>query len=130
MVKANKLKKKEKVVEGTLPSPTKSSHFGKTTKSILGGDFLSQSTFTLLPYLLFLAFLAFTYIANNYLAENKIREINQLRKDVKELRFEYIHLKSTLTHIEKQSQISQKLQKKGIKENTEPLKKLVVKKSN
>ena len=31
--------------------------------------------FRLFPFLLFIAFLAFIYIANNYLAEEKIREI-------------------------------------------------------
>ncbi|MBU2552898.1 MAG: hypothetical protein K9G61_09770 [Bacteroidales bacterium] len=126
MAKANTLKKKEPVVEELPAAPTQSSRFGVAMKGVLGGDYLSQGTFTLLPYLLFIAFLAFTYISNNYLAENKIREINQLRKEVKELRYEYIHLKSTLTQLEKQSQISQKLQKKGIRENTEPLKKLIV----
>ena len=127
MSKSNTLKKTDAVAEVAPKTSAKDTRFGKTTKGILGGDFLSNSTFTMLPFLLFISFLAFIYIANNYLSETKIREINQLRKEVKELRYEYINVKSTLTQIEKQSQISKKLNHKGIKENTEPLKTIIIK---
>jgi hypothetical protein len=130
MPKSNTLKKPEVIAEVKTKTSAKSTRFGKTTKEILGGDFLSAGTFTMLPFLLYISFLAFIYIANNYLAENKIREINQLRKEVKELRYEYINVKSTLTNIEKQSQISKQLNSKGIKENTEPLKTITIKKAN
>lgn len=130
MPKSNTLKKTDPVAEVVTKTPVKKTRFGKTTKEILGGDFLSTSTFTLFPFLLYVAFLAFIYIANNYLAETKIREINQLRKDVKELRYEYINAKSTLTQIEKQSEISKHLEKKGIKENTEPVKTIIIKPKN
>ncbi len=127
MAKSNKLKNPEPPAEVIPKAPAKKSKFEKTTKEILGGDFLSSGTFTMLPYLLYISFLAFIYIANNYLAENKTREINQLQREVKELRFEYIDAKSNLTQIEKQSQISKKLNTKGIKENTEPLKRITIK---
>ncbi|MFA5418479.1 MAG: FtsL-like putative cell division protein [Bacteroidales bacterium] len=126
MPKSNTIKPQEPVVEVKPKTPTKKTRFGKTTKEILGGDFLSSNTYTMLPYLLFVAFLAFIYIANNYLAENKIRESNKLRREVKELRYEYISAKSKLTQIEKQSQISKRLEKSGIKENTEPIKTIII----
>ncbi|MDP2722526.1 MAG: FtsL-like putative cell division protein [Bacteroidales bacterium] len=126
MPKSNTIKPQESVVEVKPKAPAKKTRFGKTTKEILGGDFLSSNTYTILPYLLFMAFLAFIYIANNYLAENKIRESNKLRREVKELRYEYISAKSKLTQIEKQSQISKRLEKSGIKENTEPIKTIII----
>lgn len=127
MPKSNAIKKKKPIVEVEPKTSAKNSRFGKTTKEILGGDFLSSGTFKMMPFLLFLGFIAFIYIANNYLAENKIRQTNQLRKDVKELRYEYISAKSKLTQLEKQSQISKRLEKTGIKENTEPIKTIIIK---
>jgi len=74
--------------------------FGNTLKDILGGDLLSTGTFKFFRYLLYLALLAFIYIANNYYAENNIREISKLRKELKELRYEYINVKTRLMQIE------------------------------
>ena len=96
-------------------------------KNVLGGSIISTGTFKFFRYLIFLSFLAFIYIANNYYAENNIREINKLRKELKELRYQYIHVKTQLMHIEKQSQIAGKLEKKGIKKNKQPVKTINVK---
>jgi cell division protein FtsL len=105
----------------------KDGRFGKTVKEVLGGDLLSTGTFKFLKFLLFMTLLAFIYIANNYYAENNIRQINKLRKDIKELRYEYINVKTKLLQIEKQSQIAKTLEKKGIKKNNQPVKILEVK---
>lgn len=105
----------------------KEGRFSKTTKGILGGDLLSTGTFKFFNYLLFLALLAFIYIANNYYVENNIRQINNLRKEIKEIRYEYINVKTRLMQIEKQSQIAKKLEKSGIKKNNQPVKILKVK---
>jgi len=105
----------------------KDGRFSKTVKEVLGGDLLSASTFKFLKFLLFMTFLAFIYIANNYYAENNIRQINKLRKEIKELRYEYINVKTKLLQIEKQSQIAKTLEKKGIKKNNQPVKILEVK---
>ena len=130
MLKSNTIKIQEPVVEVTPRPSTGKRRFGKTTKEILGGDFLSASDFSMMPFLLYVAFLAFIYIANTYLAENKTREINRLRREVKELRYEYISAKSKLTQIEKQSHISKRLEKTGIKENTEPVKTIIINKKD
>lgn len=118
--------KSNKIVEPSLEvteeTTTRKGVFSKTTKEILGGDLLSTGTFKFFKYLLFLALLAFIYIANNYYAENKIREINKLRKELKELRYEHINAKTRLMQIEKQSQIAKKLEKSGIKKNNQPVK--------
>ena len=102
----------------------KESKVGTALKNVLGGTYISGGTFR---YLLYLALLAFIYIANNYYAETNIREINQLRKDLKELRYEYISTKTQLMHIEKQSQIEKQLAKRGIKKNKQPVKTIKIK---
>jgi cell division protein FtsL len=123
--KSNKIIEPEVAVE---EKPIKKdARFGKTVAEVLGGDLLSTGTFKFLRFLLFMTFLAFIYIANNYYAENNIREINKLRKDIKELRYEYISVKTKLLQIEKQSQIAKKLEKSGIKKNNQPVKILEVK---
>lgn len=101
---------------------------GKATKGLLGGEMLSVGTFKFFPFLVFIAFLAFVYIANNYYAESKIRNINQLRKELKEINFEYITSKSKLEELSKQSQLAKKLENSGIHESTEPVKTINLKK--
>ncbi len=93
-----------------------------STKKVLGGDMITEGTFKFFPFLLFIAFLASIYIANNYYAENKVREINQLHKELKKLRYEYITSKSVLMELGKQSRIAGRLEQKGIKESRQPVK--------
>jgi len=131
-VKANKLKDIEDL-EARKPEESKKlkldSGIGKAAKGVLAGEFLSERGFSYFPFLLFLAFIASIYIANNYLAENKIRKSNNLRDDLRELRYEYITGKSELMEASKQSKISQRLKAIGIKENTEPVKSIRIKKT-
>ncbi len=125
--KSNKIIEPE-VELSVKPKPIKKDNrFGKTVKEILGGDLLSTGTFKFLRFLLFMTFLAFIYIANNYYAENNIRQINKLRKELKELRYEYLNVKTKLLQIEKQSQIAKKLERRGIKKNNQPVKILKIK---
>ena len=105
----------------------KSIKIGKTTKKVLGGEMLSVGTFKFFPFLVFIAFLAFVYIANNYYAEAKIRRINGLRKELKEINFEYITTKSKLEDLSKQSKLSKQLVNTGLLESTEPVKTIKVK---
>lgn len=97
---------------------------------ILNGNILTRDGVVRhLPYLLFLAFLALIYIANGYLAEDTVRELNRVDNELKELRSEYITTKSDLMYKSKQSQIANILEQKqlGLKESYYPPKKIVVK---
>lgn len=128
-MKTNKLKEKESVVskKKTEKKLKLDGSIGKAAKGVLTGDFLSDRSFQYFPFLLFLAFLASIYIANNYLAENKVRKANEMRENLKEMRYEYITGKSELMEASKQSKISKSLIKIGIKENTEPVKSIKIK---
>jgi len=127
-MKTNKLKEKEPKVTGkkTDKKLKLEGSFGKAAKGVLAGDFLSDRSFRYFPFLLFLAFLASIYIANNYLAENKIRKANEMREELKEMRYEYITGKSELMEASKQSEISKSLKEIGIIENTEPIKSIKI----
>ena len=122
----NKPKKKEKKVK----PGGKGLGIGHATRKFLGGEKLAESTFRLFPFVLFISFLAFVYIANNYYAERKIRNINKIQKELKEIKYEHISTKSKLMQISKQSQIAKKMESTGIKESTEPVKIIKVKKAN
>ena len=103
-------------------------NIGRGVSKFLGGEMIQSGTFRFFPYLVFIAILAFIYIANNYYAEDKIRQINQHRKQLKEIRYEYITTKSELTSMTKQSQIAKKLNSKGIKESVDPIKTIQIRK--
>lgn len=117
--------RKNSKAKKTGRKPLRKTKFGKAVKELLGGEALKVSTFRFFPFLVFITFLAFIYIANNYYAESKNRKINELRKELKELRYEYITTKSKLTDLTKQSQLARRLGQSGIRESTDPIKTIV-----
>ncbi|MEZ5195413.1 MAG: FtsL-like putative cell division protein [Bacteroidales bacterium] len=97
----------------------------KGIQSFLGGSFLTrESTSRNFPFLLFLAGLAIIYIGNSYYAEKNIRQVESLQKQLKEIRYEYISIKSDLMQNNRQSKVAGNLANKGIKESTVPPKKI------
>lgn len=127
-MKTNRLKPKKKKKEKSLKSSLQKGRFGRATQEVLGGGVLEKErTFRMFPFLLFISFLAFIYITNDFTLESKVRKISHLQKDVMELRYEYISVKSNLITISKQSQLAKRLEKLGIKENKEPLRVIRIK---
>ncbi|RYY22235.1 MAG: hypothetical protein EOP41_07405 [Sphingobacteriaceae bacterium] len=80
----------------------------------------------MLPFIFFIAFLAMVYIANRHMAENTVRDIDKLSKQVKELSWDYkttkadLAFKSTLTEVEKRTDTL------GLKTSVEPPQKIMV----
>ena len=120
--------KKEKERNGTEPkkeAKKKERKAKKLAQAVMGGDILGQEDFIhLLPFVIFLTILGLIYISNTYYAEKTIRETNKIRKELKELRFEYISTKSDLMFKCQQSQVASKLINRGIREATVPPKKI------
>jgi hypothetical protein len=79
------------------------------------------------PMIMFMAGLAILYIANAHYADKLIRKNDKLSKDIKELRSEYITIKSDLMYRSMQSEVGKRLSEKGVKELVSPPKKIVVK---
>ena len=73
-----------------------------------------------MPFVLFLACIALLYITNGYYADDKIREVNKLSNNLKELRTEYIFTKSELMFASKQSEVARSAEKLGLKEPVVP----------
>lgn len=81
----------------------------------------------MLPFAFFLMGLSLVYIANSYVAEKNIREIDKTSKEIKELRSEYISVKSDLMFKSRQSQVAKEVLPLGIKQLEVPPKKIVLK---
>ena len=94
---------------------------GRSFHSVVDGSFLTRDAFLrLIPFLLFLLVLAILYISNIYYAEKTIREIEDARREVKELRYEYITSKSDLMSKSKRSEVARSLETEGLRESTVP----------
>ena len=78
-----------------------------------------QSIVKQVPFFLFLAMLAVIYIYNGHLADKTIRKINQTAKEVKELKYEYISVKSKVMYQSKQSELIKAVEPLGLKELVE-----------
>jgi hypothetical protein len=121
--------KEEQTVKETsskIKSPSKpkvNSSFG----SVLSGSFLSGKKVTKqLPFILSLALLAMTYIANNYNSQKTAIEISRTLKEIEGLRYEYISTKANLMYISKQSEIVKRLETSGLKEAIVPPEKIFI----
>ncbi|HUR66696.1 MAG TPA: FtsL-like putative cell division protein [Chitinophagaceae bacterium] len=77
-----------------------------------------QSVVKQVPFFLFLALLAVLYIYNGHYADKTIRQINRTSKEVKELQYEYIDVKSKVMGQSKQSELVKTVEPLGLKELT------------
>ena len=86
-------------------------------------DFIANN----INYIVFLAFLAAIYIANARLAERNIRQANDYKKELQELRWKYMTDKSDLMIKSKQTEVSKVVKDMGLRDLTAPPPKLMVK---
>lgn len=101
--------------------PRKKGVLAKGLSSVFSGTFLTnEKTLKHLPFILFLALIAIFYIANGYYADDKIREVNKISNQLKELRSEYISTKSELMFASKQSEVAKSAEELGLKEPVVP----------
>lgn len=118
----------EELAEPVLKNEPKAE--GATTaffrKLFTEGVVTKESATEVLPFLIFLCVLVMIYIANSHMAIKKVREIDQLNKEVKELSWEYKSLKADLMFKSKLTEVAKKVDTLGIKELVVPPKKIVV----
>lgn len=112
----NVFKKKEK-----KKSTRKPGAFSKTIHQLMDGSFLTMDrAVNLVPFFFFLAFIAILFIANTYYAEKKIKTIDNMRKEIVELRTQFITTRSELMFLTNQSEVARMLSSSGIKESRIP----------
>ncbi len=115
------------VAEETSPPPPKNAKprkkgvLAKGLSSVFSGTFLTnEKNLKHLPFILYLGLMAILYIANGYYADDKIREENKTNNQLKELRSEYISVKSDLMFASKQSEVAKSAEALGLKEPVVP----------
>lgn len=92
-------------------------------------QFDEKNWFNNLPLVLFVAALGVLHVANNHTAENKIRQINAIEQDIKELRWMYMTSKSELMYRSKQSEVAKMVEPMELRELTKPPYKIVIKRN-
>ena len=85
-----------------------------------------QAATEMFPFIIFMAFLAMIYIGNRHFAENNIRNIDKLNKEVKELSWDFKTLKADLMLKSTQTEVAKQVDTLGLKELVEPPKKIVI----
>lgn len=70
-----------------------------------------------LPLVFLIAVLGILHVANNHRIEKKVREINSLEKELKELRWMYMTTKSDLMFKSKQSEVAKMVEELGLEES-------------
>ena len=119
--------KREPETPKKRPMDPKFKLIAKGYRDIFGGDILIQkSVLKQLPFIMLLVAMLVLYIFNNNLAEKNLIKIERTKKELIELRYEYISSKADMMDSLKQSMVLQKLELLGIKESTNPPHKIFI----
>lgn len=95
-------------------------------KQVLSGSALAGHEQAVLRLLTFLAFLGLIYIANTYWGIRTLRKINALKKEQKELAYEYTTARSAWSDSTKQSKLLRRALSLGLIEAPEPPVKITI----
>jgi len=79
-----------------------------------------------LSFVIFLGLLATVYIANAHLAERNVRKIQELQKEIKELRWYYMSLESENMFNSKLSEMADRVREDGLRPQRGKNRKIVV----
>lgn len=92
---------------------------------ILNGTFLTKETVLgNMSFILFGAFLMICYISYGYYTEKTVRDLQRVDQELKELRSEYITVRSELEKTEQQSKVAENIGALGLKETLDPPRKV------
>lgn len=95
--------------------------FPRGLANVLNGKFLTrEKVLANMPFLLFVAGLMLCYIGYGYWTERTVRELDRTSTELKEMRSEYITIRSMLERAERQSQVANEIEGMGLRENREP----------
>ncbi|MFK5972962.1 MAG: FtsL-like putative cell division protein [Flavobacteriaceae bacterium] len=78
-------------------------------------------------FIIFASFLATVMIASSHSADKKVHQIASLSEKVKELRSEYVDVRSDMQRLKLESTIAQAVKEKGLFPSEEPPRKIRVK---
>ncbi len=95
--------------------------FPKGLVNIMSGTFLTrEKVLGNMPFILFLTGLMLFYIGYGYWTERTVRELDSTSSELKEMRSEYITVRSHLERSERQSQVAGDISGMGLRESRVP----------
>ena len=99
----------------------KTKRVNRRISQVLGGEYLSQkAVMNNLYFLVYLTILTMLYISNTYYAEKTFKDIEKIKNELKEYRFQYITAKSALMFHSQQSEVAKRAILYGLKVTTLP----------
>ena len=114
----NKPKEKKKEPSTRMK---KASGVARSFLQVLNGEFLSMETASRhLPFVFFLAFLLVSYIAYGYYAEKTIRELDQVNRDLVELKTEQAFTNSQLSTRRQETMVRKEVKDMGLRSYNDP----------
>ncbi len=95
--------------------------------SILNGSFLTrENVLGNMRFILFCAALMLCYIAYGYWTERTVRELDRTSRELKEVRSEYLTIRSHLEQAEQQSSVADGIRGMGLRESRVPPRRIEV----
>ncbi len=120
----NKLreKKDEPAAEtSTKKSASKPARLPRALIGVLNGSFLTkEAVLGNMRFILFCAGLMLAYIAYGYWTERTVRQLDKTNAELKEMRSEYLTVRSHLEQAQQQSHVAGDIQSLGLKESKTP----------
>jgi len=124
---ANTIRQPEQETTAQEAKPREKKRGKNRLKLLLEGTFLTrEKVIRQLPFLVMITLLGVLYIFNSNYADKMVIHINTTKKEIKELRYNYINTKARLMQGTRQSELVYRLEARGIKESKIPPRKIIV----
>lgn len=115
--------KKDEAPEGTSTKKAggQAARLPRALIGVLNGSFLTkEAVLGNMRFILFCAGLMLAYIAYGYWTERTVRQLDKTNAELKEMRSEYLTVRSHLEQAQQQSHVAGDIQSLGLKESKTP----------
>ena len=103
------------------------SGFLKSLLQVVNGDVLTREfVIKNLPFLMFLSLILVAYIGYGYHVQKVAKDIRELEKEIGDLNAEEVTLRTDLSEVKRQKHVEKKLEKTGVRNTEDPIKKIAI----